>query len=248
MPSVGGPIKCLSINGQPFYGAINGFNYEEGYEYVIKVRRTQIYTPENVPADLPSIYEYTLIRIISRTSSSQTAPIPPTRTTCEDLTSMRERIKCRFQNKVVARAEATTVTEEACRGHTRQAACTALYQRSSGCYDISTPSEKKRCFLEKAGININAGGTFSAAPNDVKRNYVILLLYELQERIENMEERGTISDDQAANLVTQIVEIKKLILEGKPRSEIVPKIQQFKSDYREIASTPAQDGGGWPNT
>ena len=160
-----------------------------------------------------------------------------TTTTCEDIDTPRERIKCRFQNKAVARAESSAVTEEACRGQARAEECKQLYVISKSCYDINSATAKKRCFLEKAGININASGTFRAAPNDSKRNYVILLLYELQERIENMEERGALSTDKATNLITQIVEIKKLILEGKPRSEIVPKIQQFKTDYREIVGT-----------
>jgi len=225
------PSKCLVVNGQNFYGAINEFNYEEGYEYVIKVRRTQIYTPENVPADLPSIYEFELISIISKT---------PARTTCENIDILRERIKCRFQYKAVARAEASQVVEEACRGRASEQACIALYDRSAMCYELTNAVAKKRCFLEKSGININAGGTFRAAPDDTKRNYVVLLLYELQERIENMEETGTLTSDEAAGLVAQIVEIKKLIIEGKPRSEIVPKIQTFKQDYRTVVGGTAQ--------
>ncbi|MEK6847336.1 MAG: hypothetical protein AABY16_04160 [Nanoarchaeota archaeon] len=173
-------------------------------------------------------------------STTPATPPPPTITTCENFNTVRERVSCRFQNSVVARAESATVIEEACRGHARQAACTALYRRSSECYDVSSPREKKRCFLEKSGININAGGTFRAAPDTQKREYVVLLLYELQERIESMEERGALSADQAAHLVTKIVEIKKLILEDKPRSEIVPKIQQFKTDYRATTGRGSQ--------
>ena len=156
----------------------------------------------------------------------------PSQVSCETPNTLRERIKCRFQNKAVARAESSIVIEEACRGQARAEECKQLYRQSKECYEIESAREKKRCFLEKSGVNINAGGTFRAAPDDTKRNYVVLLLYELQERIEEMEETGTLTSDEATDLVTQIVEIKKLILEGKPRSEIVPKIQQFKQDYR----------------
>ncbi len=162
----------------------------------------------------------------------QVPTTPSTLTTCENFGTTRDRIKCRFQNRAVAQAEASNITEEACRGHARGQACAALYRRSAKCYDISASREKKKCFLEEAGININAGGTFRAAPEDTKRNYVILLLYELQERIEKMQERGTLTADESASLVTKIVEIKKLILEDKPRSEIVPKMQNFKKEYK----------------
>ncbi len=168
----------------------------------------------------------------SNGNATQVPTTPSTLTTCENLDTINDRIKCRFQNKAIAKAEASNIIEEACRGHNRGQACAALYRRSAKCFDINAPREKKKCFLEESGVNLNAGGTFRAAPDDTKRNYVVLLLYELQERIEKMQEQGTLTTDQSASLVTKIVEIKKLIIEGKPRSEIVPKIQAFKQEYR----------------
>ena len=91
--------------------------------------------------------------------------------------------------------------------------------------------------IEKSGININRGGTFRAAPDESKRNYVILLLYNLQEKIEGMQENGNITTDQATSLVTKIVEIKKMILSGAKRSEIVPKMQEFKKEFRLVISS-----------
>ena len=162
---------------------------------------------------------------------------------CESKITVAERIKCRFNNKEIlnqGRDYLPEAVEEACRGHARAEECKQLYRQSKECYEIDSAREKKRCFLEKSGVNINAGGTFRAAPDDSKRNYVVLLLYELQERIENMETVGTITSDEATDLVTQIVEIKKLIIEGKPRSEIIPKIQEFKQAYRTIVGGTAQ--------
>ncbi|MEK6846721.1 MAG: DUF4377 domain-containing protein [Nanoarchaeota archaeon] len=59
------PTQCLVVNGQYFYDNIEGFNYEEGYNYLIKVKRIQIYTPETAPADA-SLYKYELIEILSK--------------------------------------------------------------------------------------------------------------------------------------------------------------------------------------
>lgn len=63
------PMKCLQIkenaNGSwtNLYTNIEGFTYEPGYEYVIKVKEEKI---KNPPADGSSI-QYSLIREISRT-------------------------------------------------------------------------------------------------------------------------------------------------------------------------------------
>ena len=154
-------------------------------------------------------------------------------TTCEDKESVEGRIKCRFENRETAKREAYTNIEEACRSSAdeKKEKCRQLYERSASCYDQADAVEKKKCFLKESGININAGGTFRAAPDETKRNYVVLLLYELQEKIEAKQEQGIITVDQATSLVTKIVEIKKLILSGAKRSDIVPKIQEFKQEY-----------------
>ena len=47
-----------------FYSPISGFNYESGFEYVIQVNRE--YIPENVDLQDSSVYEYTLLEIISK--------------------------------------------------------------------------------------------------------------------------------------------------------------------------------------
>ncbi len=160
-------------------------------------------------------------------------------TTCEDKATLRERIKCRMENPSVARAESYSSTEEACRGHANAtiSACENLYRNSARCYDMSDSVEKKRCFLEKSGVNINAGGTFRAAPSESKRNYVVLLFYELQERIEGYAEDGKITTDQASSLIAKIVEIKRAIIAGEPREDVVVKIIEFKKEYRTAVSS-----------
>jgi len=153
---------------------------------------------------------------------------------CEDKTDLRERIKCRLENKNIAKQEAYDSVEEACRGHNKTEACTRLYKNSAYCYEQENSTAKKRCFLKESGININAGGTFRAAPNDAKRNYVVLLLYELQERLEKMETNGIITSDQASSLIAKIVEIKRMTLAGEKRADIIVKINEFKKEYREV--------------
>ena len=66
------PQKCLLVKENPedewslFYGQIEGFDYEEGYNYKLLVEERVI---ENPPADASSI-ELTLIEVISKTEAT----------------------------------------------------------------------------------------------------------------------------------------------------------------------------------
>ena len=54
------PMKCMVVNNELFYDDIQGFEYQEGTEYTITVKRIK---RENVPADA-SAYIYQLIEIL----------------------------------------------------------------------------------------------------------------------------------------------------------------------------------------
>lgn len=64
------PQKCLLVkmgdtpDWEFFYNNIEGFDYEEGYEYVLDVKEEKV---ENVPADASSL-KYTLVKEISKTA------------------------------------------------------------------------------------------------------------------------------------------------------------------------------------
>lgn len=63
------PMKCLQVKETQsgawtnFYSNIDGFTYEPGYEYVLKVKTEKI---ENPPMDGSSI-KYTLVKEVSKT-------------------------------------------------------------------------------------------------------------------------------------------------------------------------------------
>jgi hypothetical protein len=63
------PMKCLQVKEKQseswtnFYSNIEGFTYEPGYEYILKVKTEKIVNP---PADASSI-KYTLIKQVSKT-------------------------------------------------------------------------------------------------------------------------------------------------------------------------------------
>ncbi|WP_262147187.1 DUF4377 domain-containing protein [Chryseobacterium foetidum] len=62
------PMKCLQVrekatdSWENFYSNIEGFTYEPGFEYELKVRTEKV---ENVPADRSSV-RYILVRIIDK--------------------------------------------------------------------------------------------------------------------------------------------------------------------------------------
>ncbi|WP_228401596.1 DUF4377 domain-containing protein [Chryseobacterium sp. PMSZPI] len=69
------PMKCLQVkektseNWTNFYSNIEGFTYEPGYEYVLKVKTEKIANP---PADASSI-KYTLVKQVSKIKKQGTA-------------------------------------------------------------------------------------------------------------------------------------------------------------------------------
>jgi heat shock protein HslJ len=69
------PQKCMTVMEDPedgyqlFYGDIDGFNFEESYEYELVVRVEEI---ENPPADASNL-KYSLVNIVNKTPARPTA-------------------------------------------------------------------------------------------------------------------------------------------------------------------------------
>ncbi|MDX1413703.1 MAG: META domain-containing protein, partial [Candidatus Promineifilaceae bacterium] len=73
-----GPQKCMQIKENPqddyslFYDQIEGFDFEEGYEYELQVKEEDV---ENPPADASSI-KWTLVEVVNKTPVQQTESTP----------------------------------------------------------------------------------------------------------------------------------------------------------------------------
>ena len=63
-------MECYIVDGKPFFDEIVGFDYQPGYWYQLKVRRTQPYTAENAPQDI-GLYRYQLIEVLSKSKDQQ---------------------------------------------------------------------------------------------------------------------------------------------------------------------------------
>lgn len=73
------PMKCMQVKDSPeaqwayFYEGIQGFTFEEGYQYKLKVAVKQR-APENIPADASS-QEWHLIKILEKTNAQTGASV-----------------------------------------------------------------------------------------------------------------------------------------------------------------------------
>ncbi|NCP67655.1 DUF4377 domain-containing protein [bacterium] len=61
-----GPMECLVVDGLNWYDQIEGFEFEAGYNYELKIERFN--RPEPVPADAGA-YTYKLVEVISKTKA-----------------------------------------------------------------------------------------------------------------------------------------------------------------------------------
>lgn len=75
-----GPMKCMQVKDLPnaewtyFYNGIQGFDYEEGYQYKLKVFVKKL-DPKMVPADAPS-ERWTLVKVLEKTDSKTGKSVP----------------------------------------------------------------------------------------------------------------------------------------------------------------------------
>lgn len=60
------PMKCMVVDGNLFYNHIEGFNYEEGYVYKLRIEKYDAWPGQEAPQDT-SRYGYRLMEVISKT-------------------------------------------------------------------------------------------------------------------------------------------------------------------------------------
>ena len=62
-----GPMQCMVVDGKLFYDRIDGFDYEQGYVYKLKIERYDAWPDREEPPQDASRYGYRLIETISKT-------------------------------------------------------------------------------------------------------------------------------------------------------------------------------------
>ena len=60
-------MQCMVVDGKLFYDRIDGFDYEQGYVYKLKIERYDAWPGQEEPPQDASRYGYRLIETISQT-------------------------------------------------------------------------------------------------------------------------------------------------------------------------------------
>ncbi len=153
---------------------------------------------------------------------------------CEEYEERADRIKCRFILGEEYRAP-EGIVPEACRLSENQDRCKALYAATRTCYTLENRA-KDACFKRALGIRKQLADEIPMERNQKAREYVVTLLYDLEERIEKAAESGKIDPEVGAEMIDKIVEIKGKILNGVNREEIRADIQVLKEMWRSALS------------
>lgn len=150
--------------------------------------------------------------------------------TCENFNIRLERVKCRLEKKGLD----TSSVEESCRVLPNPSNCQALYNKVNSCYDLNGV-QKDQCFKRIAGF-IGKGNLENEAKANNKgalRNYVVFLLYDLQERVEEANEQGKLDTQKSAQIIDIIIQIKEKLFLDKSKNEIKPLLEQLKNIWKD---------------
>jgi hypothetical protein len=152
--------------------------------------------------------------------------IPPMKKSCEEYAGMQARIKCRLEEN-----DTDAVTEESCRVVSDKDRCIALYREVGTCYGLSGTG-KDKCFKKIARFtHVTIQQQANEKGREPIKNYLVFLLYDLQERAEEAHEGGRLTNDEAASIITAIVETKQAILLDKPKAEIESRMVYLKQQW-----------------
>jgi hypothetical protein len=164
------------------------------------------------------------------------------RNICEKYKNRKERIRCRLKYIKKHKEEfkaPDNKAPEACRrlGKDKMKRCKQFYENSQKCY-LKKGKSKNKCFKHLANF-ANAklkDEKENKNKNKKSRDYVILLLYDIQEKIEKAIENERVDADKGAEAIDKIVEIKEDILNGIKKNVIKPKMLQLRTLLKDLKS------------
>ncbi|MEK6922925.1 MAG: hypothetical protein AABX08_03955 [Nanoarchaeota archaeon] len=140
---------------------------------------------------------------------------------CHNLNTLKERVTCRLgleENDLNRELKIAYLPEE-CRTITNKGEreeCVLIYSRSQRCWALPIGSERTNCVNQILGITDikiqkESCANDNACLNSLRKNVyvsIILRLYDLEERAEDLQEQGKITKEQAADIISSIEEKK----------------------------------------
>ncbi|GEM_PF-4099973 len=154
--------------------------------------------------------------VTSKKTIEVAAPQPPN---CEEFSLSKQRIECRLQY-----GQQEETVPEPCRvANDQKDACIKYYKDALPCYELNG-REKDRCFKEKSGITKSKGKL-------ELRYYILALLYDLEEKVEDAQKEGKLSVQTAAELIDDIVTIKIKVLTNKSKEDLLKSLNNLKQKW-----------------
>ena len=149
----------------------------------------------------------------------------PARPDCESFATIKERVACSLEF-----GQEKETTPEPCRVLPVAATCVKYYRDSVPCYE-KDGKEKDKCFkdvLQFSKKSVKQQAKFDTRP---LQSYMLLVLYDLEERVEEAVEDKELSVEDGAALITDIINLKIKVLERKPAAEIKAGLQKLKNKW-----------------
>jgi hypothetical protein len=151
---------------------------------------------------------------------------------CEQYDIRLERIKCRLAHGKDYIAPQGTVPE-ACKLTANTGRCVSFYSVVRTCYKLEGEA-KDKCFKRAAGFRkAQLSEELSEERPQKARDYIVALLYDLQEKIEYHVEDGNIDPEVAAEMIDLIVGIKRDIMNGEGKSVVKPKLMDLRKMWND---------------
>ena len=150
---------------------------------------------------------------------------------CDERLTIKDRIQCKLE-----RNEEDISVYEACKVLTAGSNdCVTLHKRVYSCYE-EIGEAKDKCFKAKAKFNhVSLEKESKEADGSIKiKNYILFLLYDLEEMVEDSYEANKINSDEASDLIVFIIEAKQQLLMKKPNSEIKSAVNKLKNRWNEV--------------
>src|SRR3989344_2704964 len=156
------------------------------------------------------------------------APAEPERPDCETFSTVKDRVKCRLEF-----GQQKETTPEPCRALSVATKCVQYYKDALPCYEKSGKA-KDQCFKTTAGFLTKTAKAERAKGEPslgAIRYYILALLYDLEERVEDAVNDNTLSAERGAELISDIIAIKVKVLEKAPISEIKSDLAELRNNW-----------------
>lgn len=145
---------------------------------------------------------------------------------CESFKQVTARVKCRLDQ-----GNTKKQVPEACRILVENANCIKWYDNVLPCYN-QAGAQKDRCFKTVAGFKVS--DVASVKGKEELNKYILFLLYDLEQRVENAVAAGTVNSLAASQVIGQIIETKEAVLVARNKGEIVSKVAALKTNYKRV--------------